>query len=173
MFPLIGAIFVGVSLLIFFLSSINRFENFIGVIVGVAFFVLMMRMYVAMKRMRLVLTDNGITYYGWGYLIYTPWQNVVGITCRQLYYNFPLNLRKFQVLQLHQPSVLGMKLVEGKQKGVAALETAWWNPSWSMKRFAGIVPLTPMLHGRNWKERALCRDIQEHAPWIVIDEGVQ
>ena len=75
------------------------------------------------------------------------------------------------MLQLRQPSVLGMKLVEGKQKGIAALETDWWNPAWSMTSFAGIVPLTPMLHGRDWQESALFRDIQEHAPWIVIDDG--
>ncbi len=174
LFPLIGILLTGFGLLTF-LPSLNR--NFLDSVwttsVGIVSFGLMMGMYKAIKATRLVLTDNGITYYCWGYRIYTPWQNVIGMTRRKLYSNFPSNLRKFQVLQLRQPSVLGMKLIAGKQKGVAILETDWWNPAWAMKEFAGIVPLTPMLHGRNWKESALCRDIQERAPWILIDEGIQ
>jgi hypothetical protein len=174
LFPLIGILLTGFGLLTF-LPSLNRnFLDSVGTTsVGIVSFGLMMALYKAIKATRLVLTENGITYYGWGYRIYTPWQNVTQLTRRQLYYTFPSNLRKFRVLQLRQPSVLGIKLIVGKQKGVAVLETDWWNPARAMKEFADIVPLTPMLHGRNWKERALTRDIQEHAPWILIDDGVQ
>lgn len=169
-FPVLSIVFVGFGLLTFLPSLNASFFDSVGTTsVGIVFFGLMVGLYKAIKATRLVLTDDGMTYYGWGYRIYTPWQNVTGLTLSKLYSNFPSNLRKFRVLQLRQPSVLDIKLVEGKQKGIAALETDWWNPAWSMRQFAGIVPLTPMLHGRNWKESALCRDIQEHAPWILID----
>jgi hypothetical protein len=173
LFPLIGIVWIGFGLLTFLPSLNDGFLDSGGTTsVGIVVFVLMMSMYKAIKATRLVLTDDGIIHYAWGFRIYTPWQNVVGITRRKLYSNFPQNFRKFHILELRQPSVLGMKLVEGKQRGIAALETDWWNPAWSMKLFAGVVPLSPMLHGRNWKESALTRDIQEHAPWIVIDEGM-
>ncbi len=171
--PLLSIIVIGFGLLTF-LPSLNAsfLDSVETTSVGIVFFGLMMCMYKAIKDTRLILTDDGITCYAWGSRIYTPWQNVVGITRRKLYPNSLLNFRKFRVLELRQPSVLGMKLIEGKHKGVAALETDWWNPARPMRSFAGIVPLSPMLHGRNCKDSALFRDIQEHAPWIVIDEGM-
>lgn len=171
--PILGIIFIGFGFLTFLPSLNASFLDSVGTTtVGIIFFGLMMGLYKATDTTRLVLSDGGITYYALGSRMYTPWQNVVGITRRKLYPNSLLNFRKFRVLELRQPSVLGMKMVEGKQRGVAALETDWWNPAGSMRSFAGVVPLSPMLHGRNWKESALWRDIQEHAPWIVIDEGV-
>lgn len=172
--PVLSIIVIGFGLLTF-LPSLNAsfLDSIETTCVGIIFFGLMVGMYKAVKEAHLILTDDGITFYAWGYRIYTPWQNVIRMTRKNFSSRFPASLRKFRVLQLRQPCVLGMKVVEGKQKGVAVLEIDWWSLASIVSRYVGVVPLSPMLHGRNWKESALFRDIQEHAPWIVIDEGVQ
>ncbi len=168
-FPFIGFLFIGFGLLTFLPSLNESFEDSVGTtLVGIAFFAAMTYIYVAVKRTRLVLTDEGITYYGWGFRIYTPWQNVIGVGSVQPY-PFPLNFRKIRGLQLRQPSVLGMKLVEGRRQGTAALETDWWNPASTMVSFAGIVPMISMLSGRNWKESEVGRDLQRYVPWAFVE----
>lgn len=169
--PFLGFAGIGFGLLTFLPSLNESIADSIGTtIVGILFCLAMTGMYLTIKRIRLVLTEDGATYYAWGFRIYTPWQNVIGIGSIQPYSTFPLNFRKFWGLQLRQYSVLGMKLADGKRQGKAALETDWWNPASTMAPFASILPMTPMLPGRNWKESPLGRDIQQYAPWVTIEQ---
>jgi hypothetical protein len=169
-FPFLGFVFIGFGLLTFLPSLNESFADSVGTtIVGVVFCVVMIGMYTSIKRSRLVLTDDGITSYAWGFRVYTPWQNVIGVSSIQPYTTFPANFRKIWGLQLRQPSVLGMKLADGKRQGKAALETDWWNPVSTMGAFAGILPMSPMINGRNWKESELGMDIQRYAPWIFFE----
>lgn len=136
--PFLGVVFIGFGLLTFLPSLNESFADSVGTtLVGVVFCIVMMGMYRTFKRIRLVLTHDGITYYALGFRIYTPWQNVVGVGSIQPY-AFPLNFRKIWGLQLHQPSVLGMKLTDGKRQSKAALETDWWNPASTMGTFASF-----------------------------------
>ena len=84
-------------------------------------------------------------------------------------YAFPLNLRKIWGLQLRQPCILGMKLAEGKRQRKAALETDWWNPASTMGAFAGILPISPMINGRDRKGSESGMDIQRYAPWVFVE----
>jgi hypothetical protein len=155
-FPFLGFAGIGFGLLTFLPSLNESIADSIGItIVGILFCLAMTGMYLTIKRTRLVLTEDGATYYAWGFRIYTPWQNVIGIGSTQPYSTFPLNVRTFWGLQLRQYSMLGMKLADGKRQGKAALETDWWNPASTMAPFASILPMTPMLPGRNWKESPL------------------
>ncbi len=169
--PFLGVVFIGFGLLTFLPSLNESFADSVGTtLVGVVFCIVMMGMYRAFKRIRLVLTNDGITYYALGFRIYTPWQNVVEVGSIQPY-AFPLNFRKIWGLQLRQPSVLGMKLTDGKQQSKATLETDWWNPASTMGTFASLLPISPMINGRNWKDSELGMDIQHYAPWILEDKA--
>ena len=163
--PFLALVITGMGLLTF-----SPYLNFsvaysIGVtFAGMAAFAMTTGMYRATKHVRLVLTDDGITYYGWRFSIYTPWQNVIGVGSVQPF-PFPLNFLKVRGLRLRHPSVLSMKLIEGRQQGIAVLETAIRKPTLIKAFFASNLPIRPwLLYTRNWKESELCRDLQHYVP---------
>jgi hypothetical protein len=163
--PFLALVITGMGLLTF--SPYLNFSVAYSVgatFAGMATFAMTTAMYRATKHVRLVLTDDGITYYGRGFSIYTPWQNVIGVGSVQPF-PFPLNFLKVPGLRLRHPSVLGMKLIEGRQQGIAVLETARRNPTLIKALFASNLPIRPwVLYTRNWKESELCRDLQHYAP---------
>lgn len=167
-FPLIGIVATGFGLLTFLPSLNESFADSVGVtLAGIAVFVAMMYMYKAIKRTRHVLTDDGIIYYGWGFRIYTPWQNVIGFGSVKPYPFTLLANTVVQGLQLRHPCVLGMKLVEGRRQGVAMIETDWWNPASTMAPFAGILPIPQMrLYRRKWRDTELGKDLPRYVPRI-------
>lgn len=169
--PLTGFALFGFGLLTFLPALNESFSDSVWTtLIGLLGCGVMLSLYRAIRRTRLVLTEDGITYDGWGFRLYTPWENVVGMG--QIYpYAFPLSFRAIRGLQLRQPTVLGMKVQEARQQGKAALETAWWNPVFGMAVFAGLLPTTPMLPRRNWQESELGKQLQQYAPWAFEKKG--
>ncbi len=161
--PLMGIVFVSFAFLTL-LPAINESitDSVVSILIAMAFFVFITYVYVVLRRVRLVISYEGIAFYGWGYRMYTPWYNVIGT--ESLSFSSPVNFRKFAGLKLRQKALLNMKLEDGIQQGIAVLETDWWNPAWNMARFAGIFPIGNMVGGFNWREGELGAVIRYYAP---------
>jgi hypothetical protein len=158
-----GIVFVSFAFLTL-LPAINESiaDSVVSILIAMAFFVFVTYVYVVLRRVRLVISHEGIAFYGWGYRMYTPWYNVIGT--ESLSFSSPVNFRQFAGLKLRQKALLNMKLEDGIQQGIAVLETDWWNPAWSMARFAGIFPIGNMVGGFNWRESELGAVIRYYAP---------
>jgi hypothetical protein len=72
--------------------------------------------------MYLELSDEGVVFYGAGYRIYTPWDNVAALYSKRFSRSFP------NVIQLREPAIVGeISFEEGKMHRQAVTEKRrWW-----------------------------------------------
>ena len=114
---------------IMFASQILTIENWsTGVLLLLCVMsLLLFLLYIAMMSfdiptMSLELSDEGLVFYGTGYRIYTPWENVVGIDWTRPSRSFP------RIIQLKEPSVVGeIPFEEGMASRRAVTEKRrWW-----------------------------------------------
>ena len=166
-FPFIGVAWTIFGMLTFLPSLQKSFADSLGTTLsGFIFFVLMVLLYRALGQTRLLVTDDGMTYYSLGSRMYTPWKNVMRLERLRPYPFTILHARKLMGFKLRQKYTLGMTLEEGRQQQVAVLETDWWNPAWSMAPFADTFPLVEGIVGHNWQQGEFGQDLQHYAPWI-------
>lgn len=154
--------------LLTFLPPLNKIigDSVATTTVGAIFLILMIILYFAIKPTRLILTQDGIAYYTLGYRIYTPWQNIMRLEKVQPYPFTILHSRRFTGFKLRQKYVMGMSLEEGRRRGIAVMETDWWNPAWSMYPLADIFPITDAIAGHNWIDNKFGQNIRLYIPSI-------
>jgi hypothetical protein len=85
----------------------------------------------AIPTTRLELSEEGLIFYGTGYRIYTPWENIAGVGWMPLSRAFP------SYIQLKKPAtVSGLSFVEGILSQQSVVEKrSWWLPAWEVKTF--------------------------------------
>lgn len=102
---------------------------------------------------RVEISFEGIAYYGAGFRIYTPWDNVIGLA------NVKHPSSPFQnipVFVFKQPARLGVSIREGKRAGQAVIEHYWILERW------GIFAANPLTYTRCLP---LPRNIISQAEW--------
>lgn len=117
------------------------------------------------SKSRLVLTSHGITYYGSGFRVYTPWQNIVGIG--NTLQNVPLTVSwtsKLIGFRLRQNAVVRMKLEEGIRQGRAVIETDWWYPVSMRAPYVGFFIIDEIIRERHWQQGELGTYLHHCAP---------
>jgi hypothetical protein len=118
-------------------------------------------LYIRIKSTRLVLSQEGMTYYSLEARMYTPWHNVVGI--ERMSFLFPLNFRKYMGLKLREKAIVPGKLEDGLRYGVAVIGASKWL---GMAIYAGIFPIGFGIIGRNWQNEELGAYIRQYAPQV-------
>lgn len=126
---------------------------------------LIMWLYFDYSKSRLELTPDGITYYGSGFRVYTPWQNVVGFgNAPQL---VPMSVSwtsKLIGFRLRENAVVHMKVEEGIRQGRAVIETDWWYPVSMRTRYAGFFIIDEIIRERHWQQGELGAYLHRYAP---------
>ena len=157
-----GAIWLLVSALH---ESKNVAPDIILALLSLAMASLILWLYVDYSKSRLVLTAHGIAYYGSGFRVYTPWQNIVGIG--NPFQNVPLSVSwtpKLIGFRLRQNAVLRMKVEEGIRQGRAVNETDWWYPVSMRAPYAGFFIIDEIIRERHWQQGELGAYLHHCAP---------
>ncbi|HEY4385294.1 MAG TPA: hypothetical protein VGN34_12610 [Ktedonobacteraceae bacterium] len=166
-FPLIGTSWTVFGLITLLPSFYTSPEDSIGTIVpGLVCLILTIYLYHAIGRTRYVVTEDGMTYYAWGFRLYTPWKNLLGVEPFRPYPSTILYARTFPAFKLREQYRIHLTLEEGRQQHVAVLETSWWNPVSGMAPYADKFPIFEATVGYHWQERAFGRDVRQYAPWV-------
>jgi hypothetical protein len=117
------------------------------------------------SKSRLVLTAHGIAFYGSGFRVYTPWQNIGGIG--NTLQNVPLAVSwtsKLIGFRLRQNAVIRMKVEEGIRQGRAVIETDWWYPVSMRAPYAGFFIIDEIIRERHWQQGELGAYLHHCAP---------
>jgi hypothetical protein len=148
----------------------GSYQQFLDDVIRNSAFVLVFAVlyYLLIRNIRLVLSPQGITYYGAGFRLYTPWHNIIGTESFPLYYG----LRKVRGLKLYQRAVLNMSLEDGMRYGVAVMEISWWRSN-QLAALAGMVPIQIEIAGRHWEEHELGAYIRQYAPRAFENTAMQ
>lgn len=101
---------------------------------------------------------DGITYYGAGYRIYSPWENIGMSSLASLNFRSPV-----WVLSLGRPATK-IKLEEGMQQHQPALEVSRWMSRVNMDRYASAIPVGDFRF--DWQHSKLGDDIRLYAPQV-------
>jgi hypothetical protein len=134
-------------------------------------------------KIRLVIAPEGITYYGMGFRVYTPWWNIRGIGRMQM------GARLVNGLLLQYPAVAGVSLEEGVRRQHPVLETSGWlrlelkslpvlrvlaplgglsrrsvDEALDMRRYGSIVPIS--LFVRKWQHSEVAAIVSQYAPQV-------
>lgn len=152
-------------------------------IIACFFVLLLIWISIGISKMRLELFQDGIILYGWGYKVYTPWDNIVGIAGLKVpiisdYSNAfpgfmsmqPVIKRNVQGLRLEQEARRGMRIQDGMQQKRASMELSWWNPASTMRQYAQIVPVPAVLVNDDRERSELGAYLKKYAPRLPHDE---
>jgi hypothetical protein len=90
---------------------------------------------------RLEVSDEGIAYYGLGFRIYTPWENIISIARVKHPHAFIFRNRPLTALTLRSPASLHMTVEEGKRRQVAVIEKHWLAFSTKPQNYNRYLPL--------------------------------
>jgi hypothetical protein len=117
------------------------------------------------SKSRLVLTLDGITYYGSGFRVYTPWQNAeeLGNGSQRV----PMSVSWTPQLigfKLRENAIVGMKVEDGRRQGRAAIETDWWYPAVMRARYASFFIIDEIFRERHWQQGELGAYLHHSAP---------
>ncbi len=148
-------------------QNIFAYKNIMPYFLFFLFFVLFIYLFWVIYQVRLELTNDGITFYTWGYRMYTPWHNVLGIEKIQNDTRI-IMLRSFTGLRLRQNYIYGLKLEEGRRMGIAVFDIDWWIPMNTLRILDYIFPIIFSIGGHHWPRKALGKDIQRYAPWLFL-----
>jgi hypothetical protein len=132
---------------------------------------------------RLVIAPEGITYYGIGYRVYSPWWNTKGIG------SMWLGARLVNGLLLELPASEGVSLQEGMRQQRPVLEVSGWlhlelkalpvlrvlvplgglsqrsiDEALDMRRYGSIIPIS--LFVRQWQHSEAAWIIAQYAPQV-------
>lgn len=138
----------------------NVVSNIVPMLVMLVLAALLIWLYIGVRSSRLVLSQEGITYYNLFYRMYTPWHNVVGVG--SVPYAFPLNFLKYKGLKLRERAIVPGKLEDGLRYGVAVIDSKWFAAG--MVRYASIFNFPYGVGGRNWQKKELGAYIRQYAP---------
>lgn len=120
-------------------------------------------------KSRLEISAAGLTYYGLGFRVYTPWQNILLLEKNvQL---VPMTVSwdsKLVGFRLRQEAVMGMKLEEGRRLGKAVVETDWWYPLSMRRPYASFFIIDEIVRERNWLQRELGAYLFHYAPQAFV-----
>jgi hypothetical protein len=112
-----------------------------------------------------------ITYYGSGFRVYTPWQNVGGLeNASQL---VPMSVSwapRLIGFKLREHAIVGMKLEKGRRQGRAVIETDWWYPASMRARYAGFFLIDEIFRERQWQQGELGAYLHQYAPQMFERE---
>lgn len=113
------------------------------------------------------VSPEGIAYYGFGFHIYTPWQNIVGMS-RMRHPHAPFLPRPVDALLLKSPALLDISISEGKRHRVAVIEKHWLVFSRKPHTYNLCLPLfvSESLASGNLFRHELGLYIREFAPQI-------
>lgn len=116
---------------------------------------------------RVVVSTDGVAFYANGFHIYTPWDNIMGIT--QIKYPiFPFHVTP--VFILHQPALLHISLDEGRQRRLAVIEKYWKMRILAVKPqvFMCYLPMPKDIVSRIVREQGeLGSYIRQHTPHLL------
>lgn len=120
-------------------------------------------------RICLVLTNDGLTFYGLRYRIYTPWQNVIGIEKMHIAILGIIG-SSFTGLRLYNDYRYDIDIEEGRRLGIAVMEVDWPESMRSMQVLHHVFPIMTFIAGYDWPGKALGKDMQRYAPWLFAQQ---
>lgn len=131
---------------------------FIFLCVGIPLLIIFIEglcMYLFVKPIRHIVTSDGITFYSFGYNIYTPWNNIVGIGVRRFGIYNP------SVLLFRHCAVKG-HIQDGVKQGNAVVESRLGVGK------NDVLDALPLLFTvpKNWQESELGAYIKYYAPHL-------
>lgn len=113
---------------------------------------------IRMSMVRLVTSPVGVTYYGVGFRIYTPWHQIAGIDkVRKAW--MPITGFTFRT-----PPALVQSANQVLQEQVPMIEISWWRRPF-YRQYTRLIPLT--WFAGNLQNSALGRDIRWSAPHLL------
>ncbi|GLV60276.1 hypothetical protein KDH_70960 [Dictyobacter sp. S3.2.2.5] len=119
------------------------------------------------RHIRLVTSSRGVTLYGIGYTVYTPWSNIKKLATDQYGGNSMYGTRFYQPSRTYEgflfyrPAVSGLPVKEGMRRNVAVIH-GWALMGVQISRYTNMLPLTGFLNDFTRKE--LLNDAKKYAP---------
>ena len=173
---IIGALVATVLLFIIFiilwekwLDTTQSLSAFISLLpIGLPFFLMfgfMPYWLISIWRCRLEVSIDGIVSYSGSYKVYTPWDNIIGVTVGPLSQASSVQLCTF--LQFRQNALMAVRIFEGKQRHVAVIEKSWWL---SRKAFSSRLDKLVLTNDLltfpydNWQTSEFGTYLQQYAP---------
>jgi hypothetical protein len=141
-----------------------------GAIVSTLLFI-----FVAASRfVRVVISSRGVTFYSWGFQVYTPWNNVLGVFNTNSFRKHPLSpqLEAFipldsvgtQYLKLKKRAHIVYRVAEGVQHNEATMVVQWWYPVWMRASHGTSIPLPADLAREGWMHDDLRTFLKHYVP---------
>ncbi len=128
----------------------------------------------ASRFVRVVLSTRGVTFYSWGFQVYTPWSNVLGVFNTNSFRKHPLSphLEAFlplesvgtQYLKLKKQAQVVYRVGEGVQHDEATMVVQWWYPAWMRAARGTSIPLPADLAQEGWMHDDLRMFLQRYVP---------
>ena len=120
----------------------------------------------------LEVSHEGVAYYGCGFYIYTPWQNIVGVARVKHPCTFP-SYRPVNAFVFNSPALLNVPISEGKRQGRAVIEKHWLVFSTKPQTYNLCLPLiSDNLANADISSHELSIYIRQYAPQ-VFGEAVE
>ena len=143
-------------------------------IVGIVISALLFALVFASQYVRVVLSSRGVTFYSWGFQIYTPWNNVLGVFSTNSFRKKPLSPRlsallphqavATQYLKLKNRAHVVYRVGEGVQSDEATMVVQWWYPFWMRAIRGNAIPLPGDLAQEDWIHDDLKTFLQHYVP---------
>ena len=159
-----------VLLIVFLPSKMDMASRLILSVFGALIFLLIgILLSLGFRGMRLVTSPEGVTYYGIGFRVYTPWDNVKGMGEGVYAGNRAIGTRVYQPdrsvkgLLLRQPAVVGYKLNDGIREHIPMIEATFpLVATVNLSRFAGVIPTTTFFNDTTLED--FLADARRYAP---------
>ena len=99
--------------------------------------------------LRLTLSSEGITLHAPGLQMFTPWQNISGITMTTW------GIIPTKGLHLKQPASREIGIGDGMRLGVSVLNSSWWNSWWVNILYRRTLPIPLIVQKSLWSQSQL------------------
>ncbi len=113
------------------------------------------------SSMRLEVSYEGIAFYGTGYRIYAPWETIILMNKVKHPY---IPFYQTDVFVVQEPALRSISLEEGKQRGLAVVETHWLVRRWLVsatadpRAYARYIPLPTSFIAQKDREQGILAD---------------
>jgi len=121
------------------------------------------------------ISIDGIAYHSYGFSIYSPWENTIGVDRIVHPYNPSAYLfrHSVNVLVLRSPALFHKPISEGKQENVAVIEKCWGCFFYRPETYASYFPLFIEDVDQNTSQRGMGEYIRQYAPWVFSESSTE